>query len=155
MTGSYQVDRAVVDAMPTAVIAAPATANDVAKTIGRLIDPVRAFVRSSGLASGRHIVRYEGDVQSGKGTTIEVGVLVDQPFIPASVTDVRCSELPAGTVARTVHLGHHHRIGEAHTEVRQWCAANGEIVAGPSWEIYGDWTDDPRQLRSEVLYLLR
>ena len=26
--------------------------------------------------------------------------------------------------------------------------------AGPAWEIYGDWTDDPAQLRTDVQYLL-
>ena len=43
----------------------------------------------------------------------------------------------------------------SHTAVRQWCAEQGETLVGPSWEIYGDWTDDPRALESEVLYLLR
>jgi effector-binding domain-containing protein len=155
MTGSYQVERAVVDAVPTAVIAAPTTANDLARTIGRLIDPVRTFVRSSGVTAGHNIVFYEGDVQAGAGTTIEVGVVVDRRFAETSPTGVHCSELPAGKVARTVHLGHYHRIAEAHTAVRQWCADQGETLVGPSWEIYGDWTDDPRALESEVLYLLR
>lgn len=155
MTGSYQVERAVVAAVPTAVIAAPTTPNDLARTIGRLIDPVRAFIRSTGLPAGHNIVFYEGDVQDAAGTTIEVGVVVDRRFTETSPTGVRCSELPAGKVARTVHLGHYHRISEAHTAVRRWCAEQGETLVGPSWEIYGDWTDDPRQLESHVLYLLR
>jgi len=28
------------------------------------------------------------------------------------------------------------------------------IFAGPNWEIYGHWTDDPAQLRTDVFYLL-
>jgi effector-binding domain-containing protein len=155
MTGSYEVERAVVESMPTAVIAAPTTANDLAKTIGRLIDPVRAYIRSSGVTGGRHTVRYEGDVQARAGTTIEVGVLVDRPFADVSDTGVRCSELPGGFVARTIHVGHFHRIGEAHIAIRQWCADEGLELAGPSWEIYGDWTDDPRDIESEVCFLLR
>jgi effector-binding domain-containing protein len=154
MTGSYKVERVVVEAVPTAVIAAPTTANDAAKTIGRLIDPVRAFIRTSSVTGGRHIVRYEGDVQARAGTTIEVGVLVDRPFPDVSDTGVRCSELPAGTVARTIHVGHFHRISEAHTAIRQWCDEQGLAIAGPSWEIYGDWTDDPRDIESEVCFLL-
>jgi hypothetical protein len=28
-------------------------------------------------------------------------------------------------------------------------------LAPPSWEIYGDWTDDPSKLETTVVYLLR
>jgi hypothetical protein len=39
--------------------------------------------------------------------------------------------------------------------VSRWCAAEGRGLAGPRWEIYGDWHDDPAELRTEVYYLLR
>src|SRR5262245_59498011 len=32
--------------------------------------------------------------------------------------------------------------------------SNGAL-AGPNWEIYGDWTDNPDELRTEVFYLLQ
>jgi hypothetical protein len=28
-------------------------------------------------------------------------------------------------------------------------------LAGPNWEIYGDWNDQPDQLRTDVFYLLK
>jgi len=31
----------------------------------------------------------------------------------------------------------------------------GRQLAGPRFEVYGDWRDDPAQLETEVYYLLR
>jgi effector-binding domain-containing protein len=65
------------------------------------------------------------------------------------------SALPAGEVAMTIHRGPYQDLRTAHDTVRQWCAAEGPTLAGPSWEIYGDWHDDPAELETEVYYLLR
>jgi effector-binding domain-containing protein len=68
---------------------------------------------------------------------------------------VICSSTPAGLVATAVHLGPYNRLGEAHAAVHKWCADHGHVLAGPSWELYGHWTDDPAQLRTDVFWLLR
>jgi hypothetical protein len=39
--------------------------------------------------------------------------------------------------------------------VVRWCAEQGRPLAGPRWEIYGDWREDPAELETEVYYLLR
>jgi hypothetical protein len=36
----------------------------------------------------------------------------------------------------------------------RWCQANERVRAGPRWEVYGDWNDDPGLLRTAVYYLL-
>jgi effector-binding domain-containing protein len=84
---------------------------------------------------------------------VEVGVQVTGPF--AGGDGCVPSELPAGEVASTVHRGPYHLLGEAHRAVQAWCAANGRSMAGPRWEIYGDWREDPAELETEVCYLLR
>jgi hypothetical protein len=33
--------------------------------------------------------------------------------------------------------------------------AGHNAIAGPNWEIYGDWTENPEELTTEVCYLLR
>ena len=68
---------------------------------------------------------------------------------------VVCSATPAGTVARTVHFGPYNRLRAAHNAVRAWCKQNQRETPLPFWEIYGDWSDDPAKLRTEVLYLLK
>ncbi len=29
------------------------------------------------------------------------------------------------------------------------------MLAGPSWEVYGHWHEDPAQLKTDIYYLLR
>lgn len=48
---------------------------------------------------------------------------------------MRVHELPAATVAATVHHGSYETIGDAHEAVFRWIEANGYQVAGPDREI--------------------
>lgn len=62
---------------------------------------------------------------------------------------------PAGTIATTTHIGPYSGLNEAHRALHAWVREQGHRIAGPSWEIYGHWTDDPSQLRTDIFYLLR
>ena len=66
-----------------------------------------------------------------------------------------CVAIPGGTVATVVHMGLYQKLSEAHTAVRRWCAEYNYALAGPNWEIYGDWTDYPDELHTDVFYLLQ
>jgi hypothetical protein len=35
----------------------------------------------------------------------------------------------------------------AHDAIHQWARSHGRTLAGVSWEIYGDWSDDRRSLK--------
>jgi effector-binding domain-containing protein len=59
------------------------------------------------------------------------------------------------TAAMTTHHGDYGRMSEANAAILAWCRANGRLRAGPSWEVYGHWHEDPAQLRTEVYYLLQ
>ena len=91
---------------------------------------------------------YKDDVPN-----VEVGVEVSGPFPPSG--PVVASVLPAGEAATTVHRGPYDRLGDAHQAILTWCATHGREPAGPRWEVYGDWHEDPAQLETEVYYLLR
>ncbi len=82
----------------------------------------------------------------------EVGVELAGSF--ESDGSVIASTTPGGWVATTAHLGPYARLGEAHKAILPRCAQQGRKLAGPSWEIYGHWTDDPEQLRTDVFYLV-
>ena len=58
-------------------------------------------------------------------------------------------------MATVVHRGLYQKLSEAHTAVSRWCAEHGYTLAGLNWEIYGDWTDNPDELRTDVFYLLQ
>ena len=38
--------------------------------------------------------------------------------------------------------------------LQRWCAASGRQQTGTSWEVYGDWADDPKQRRTDIYLLL-
>ncbi len=83
---------------------------------------------------------------------IDFGVQVTRTF--AKEGEVSATETPAGKVATALHLGPYERLGETHDAIHAWAAASKMTFAGKSWEIYGDWSDDPAKLETRVEYLL-
>jgi effector-binding domain-containing protein len=133
----------------TAVVRCATTWDAFPSLWRELLDDVYAFLATSGVRQeGHNVMLYLDDVPN-----VEVGVEVSGPFPPAG--RVVPSVLPAGEAAMTVHRGPYDRLDDAHRAVREWCAANGRALAGPRWEVYGDWHDDPARLETEVHYLLR
>jgi effector-binding domain-containing protein len=145
----YQVQTIKVEPQTTAVVRRRASADELATVVPQGCGEVWTFIRSSGLPHpGRNLAVYlDGEIN------LEVGVEVSQPF--AGNDQVVCSSTPAGLVATTAHLGPYHRLGEAHAAICKWCEENGHALAGPNWEVYGHWDDDPAKLRTDVFYLLR
>jgi predicted transcriptional regulator YdeE len=92
---------------------------------------------------GLNIIYYPSCVD-GK-MQIACGTLVEQGGNDAT---------PAGTVATAVHIGPYNQMHPAHNAIHQWAKENNQPLAGPSWEIYGHWTDDPAALRTDIYYLL-
>jgi effector-binding domain-containing protein len=109
---------------------------------------VWAFIRAAGIPDhDRNVVVYlDGEMN------LECGVLIPRPF--SADGDVIRSATPGGLVATAAHLGPYDRLGDAHQAVFDGCAAQGYRRAGPSWELYGHWTDDPSKLRTDVFWLL-
>jgi effector-binding domain-containing protein len=137
-----------VTARPTAVVAAVTTWPEFPRLWRPLLDQVYACVRERhGTRQGCNVMLYLNDQPH-----VEVGVelIAPCPLDPP----VRASALPAGEVAVAVHRGPYGNLGETHGAVLAWCAANERRPAGPRWEIYGDWREDPADLETEVYYLL-
>ena len=49
---------------------------------------------------------------------------------------MRVHELPAATMAATVHHGSYNTIGAAHKAILTWIEANGYRIVGPDREVY-------------------
>jgi effector-binding domain-containing protein len=138
----------VVEARPIAVVAATATWDTFPDLWRPMLDEVYACMRRHGnVKQGANVMLYLDDTP-----TVEIGV----EFINPCELDgpVTRSALPAGRVARTVHRGPYEHLGHAHNRVNQWCAEHGHALAGPLWEVYGDWREDPAELETEVYHLL-
>lgn len=133
----------------TAVVAASTTWGEFPALWRSLLDEVYAFVNAGGAEqTGHNVMLYLDDVPH-----VEVGVEVRLGFDPSG--RVTPSVLPAGLTAMTLHRGPYGDLDKAHTAIHRWCAETGRQPAGPRWEIYGDWRDDPAELETEVYYLLR
>ena len=134
---------------PTAVLAAATTWAEFAGVWRPLLDEVHAQNVAWGGTGhkGRNVMLYLDDLPH-----VEVGVELDQP-VSISGQVVR-SALPGGEVATTVHRGPYGTLGSTHSAVIRWCADAGRPIAGPRWEVYGHWDDDPDKLETEVSYLL-
>jgi effector-binding domain-containing protein len=144
-----------IDPRPTAVIGQTTTWEDFPSVWGKLLDEVYRFVRTrTHLATGdgaelwQNVMLYKDDRPD-----VEVGVLVSESFKPEG--RVTASELPGGEVARANHRGDYARLGVTHDAVRDQVAAHGRELAGPRWEIYGHWREDPSEMETEVFWLLR
>jgi effector-binding domain-containing protein len=148
MSMNPSVTIAYVTERPTAVVAATTTWRDFPSQWKPMLDQVYACLRRhDNPGQGCNVMLYKDDVPH-----VEVGVELIAPCELDS--PVVRSVLPAGEVATTVHRGPYQELGVAHGAVTRWCAANGRSLAGPRWEIYGDWREDPAELETEVYYLL-
>jgi effector-binding domain-containing protein len=101
---------------------------------------------------GHNIFLYHHPASRREPMDIDFGVQVTRLFPKEG--EVFATEMPAGKVATAVHAGPYERLGETHDAIHAWAAANKMTFAGKSWEIYGDWFDDPAKLETRVEYLL-
>ena len=135
----------------TAVVAATTTWADFPTKWRPMLDRVWSFLRRDapeGLYKrGHNVMLYKDDLPN-----VEVGVQVSGAFDPAG--DVVASTLPGGLVATATHVGPIVTIGDTHRAVREWSKANGYLLAGPRWEVYGDPDPSTGAVDVEVYWLL-
>lgn len=118
------------------------------------LDQVWAFLKQHpGLRTdGHNVFLYHHPANRQSPMDIDFGVEVTRPFERAG--EVFLTGTPAGKVASALHIGPYERLGETHDAIHTWASANKSAFAGKSWEIYGDWMEDPSKLETRVEYLL-
>ena len=126
----------------------------IAGTWRPALDQVWAFLKQHpGLRTdGHNIFLYHHPANRQDPMDIDFGVQVTRSFECSG--EVAPTQTPAGRVAVAVHTGPYERLGETHQAIHQWAAANKVSFAGKSWEVYGDWTNDPTKLETRIEYLL-
>ena len=118
------------------------------------LDQAWAFLRQNpGLRTdGHNIFLYHHPAKGESTMLVDFGVQVARPFERSG--EVFPTETPAGKVVSALHVGPYERLGETHRAIQAWTEANNSRIGGKSWEIYGDWTDDPTKLETQIEYLL-
>ena len=127
---------------PIAIVRGRANSANLPAKIRESFDQFYASFKGKG---GLNIVYYPGTGAAGE-FDIACGVQLEQ--------DGNAST-PAGDVATTIYMGPYNQMKPAHQAIHQWVRENGRQLAGPSWEVYGHWNDDPAQLRTDIFYLLK
>lgn len=116
----------------------------------RLLNLVWPVLREQGVRTGHNVVVYHG----GDTATlaVEAGVETFSDFEDRG--EVRRSATPAGEIATTAHHGEYSEMQGAYQALERWCRDNGRRRSGVSWEVYGDWDDDPTKRRTDIVFLL-
>ena len=147
----YDVVEVVVPARPVAGVGYVPHGR-VGEHFGRYLDQVYAAQRAGVVKlDGQNVFIYRS--LSGGVLTVDFCVGLSAPFAGDGV--VVPLETPSGAAATTTHWGDYGGIGGANRAVEEWCRASGRTLAGPSWEVYGHWSDDPALVRTDVYHLLK
>ena len=147
---SYQVRTELTVPRTLAAVRAVTTRAQLGTEIIRLLDQVWPVLRGQGARTGHNVVIYH---PSGNGElVIDAGVEVPDGFTPRDA--VRPVDTPAGETAAVTHYGDYADLAGAYAALEQWCTASGRRPAGTSWEVYGDWEEDPAKRRTDVYFLL-
>lgn len=147
---AYQVRTEVAAPRALAAVRAVTTPQRLGTDMIAALDQVWPLLREQGARHGHNIVIYYVD-QPGE-LTIDAGVEVPGGFTPRGA--VRPVDTPAGESAAVTHYGEYTDLAGAYAALEQWCAANGRQRAGTSWEVYGDWEENPAKRRTDVYFLL-
>jgi hypothetical protein len=151
MPASYDVREVLVPPRPVAGVRAVVPRGRVGQEFGRHLDQVYAAARAGAVQlDGQNIFIYRS--ATAEELTVDFCVGVTAPF--SATGAVVPLETPHGLAAVTTHRGDYARMGDANAAIAAWCRANDRRRAGPSWEVYGHWHDDPALLRTDVYYLL-
>lgn len=123
--------------------------------IGAFLGPAFGEVMAAAASQGLHVMgppfgRYRA--LDGGDWDLQAGFPVNAALTAAG--RVEPAELPAGPLARTVHVGDYAGVGAAYEAVTSWLAAQGYAAAGEPWECYldGPEVENPR---TEVFFPCR
>ena len=133
-----------------------ATPQTVSKSMLATLTRVWEMIRKDNLKTlGLNVAIYysrEEGAPPASDFGFVAGVLVDGDAGRPAGLEVL--ETPAGPCAHAELIGDYGLIPEVHRQIRDWCRANGRRLAGVNLEIYGHWTGDQSQARTDVYYLL-
>jgi effector-binding domain-containing protein len=148
---TYTIKNRQIEPQPIACVRRRAKLGELTLVVPQACGDSWSLVKKYGIKAGRNVAVYLDTDISGD-INMEIGQEVFAAF--PSKADLFCSSMPGGEVATTAHIGPYDRLGDAHRAIVQWVADHKRELAGPNWELYGHWTDDPAKLWTDVFYLL-
>jgi effector-binding domain-containing protein len=146
----YQVRTEQTVPRTLAAARAVTTPQRLSTDIIRLLDRVWPLLREQGARTGHNVVIY----RPGEGGELIIDAGVEVPGGFTARGEVRPVDTPAGEAAATTHYGDYSGLSAAYAALERWCASSSRQPSGTSWEVYGDWDEDPARRRTDVYLLL-
>ena len=117
----------------------------IAARIRGMFDIVYAWLREAPVRqAGHNYALY--DQCTPQSLRVQVGFPVSERF--ADTDMVKCVQLAPGRAAHAVHVGPYSDLHRTYAALHTWCSQHALALTGQSWEVYGDWTEDPSQLET-------
>ena len=143
----YEVRLKEVAAQPIAAVRMQCAPNEIGKVYGEALGRVFAHIGKAGVAPvGPPLAVYHRYDEEGVDMSVAVPVAG-----PVSEGDgVTFSELPAGLMGMTVHVGSYQTIGKAWEALTAWMQQHGHEQGDPCYESY---LTDPSEEKDPAKYL--
>ena len=133
--------------------ATPQTISTLIRTSG-----VWELMKARGIKStGHNVVVYWDEpgrdlMHSPGGIPVDIGAEIEASF--ESDAELQCTSTQAGRFITVLHVGPVDRLGEAYDALHAHIRAQNLTPAGPYWEFYGHWSEDPQKFEKSVSYAL-
>ena len=124
----------------------------ISSRIRGMFDIVYSWLKSSGVRQvGHNYAVY--DKCTTHSLRVQVGFPVSGHFADTDL--VKCIELAAGRAAHATHIGSYPHMHVTYKVLTEWCTGEALALASESWEIYGDWHDNPSKATTDIYFRLR
>ena len=126
--------------------------SEIPARIRGLFDITYAWLRSADVHQvGHNYAIY--DECTKHGLRVRVGFPVSEAFPDTEL--VKCVEFAPGRAAHATHVGPYGNLQATYRILAEWCSHGRVPLSSVSWEIYGDWNDDPSKLKTDLNLGLR
>jgi effector-binding domain-containing protein len=110
-----------------------------------MFDIVYAWLRDAPVRqAGHNYALY--DQCTPLALRVQVGFPVSGRFADTDL--VKCVQLAPGRAAHAVHVGPYADLHRTYAILDRWSSQRAIALTGQSWEVYGDWTEDPSRLET-------
>lgn len=121
--------------------------SQISVRIRPMFDIVYAWLRDAPVRqAGHNYALY--DQCTPQALRVQVGFPVSGWFADTDL--VKCVELASGRAAHAVHAGSYANLHRTYAVLNTWCTQHAVALTGQSWEVYGDPTEDPSKLATEL-----
>ncbi len=146
---SYTFDIVDIEPVVLAVAQARFMRSEVSSKLLSLFDIAYSWLKTSSVKQAGHNYAIY-DQCTADQMRVQAGFPVSDHF--PDCESVKCVQLKSGRAVHVKHIGPYGKLQAAYNGLHEWCAREGYKTSGESWEIYGDWNDDPSQLVTDIYF---